>query len=120
MPGLSQYKPGIYPGPNEEGIYEHDPVVIGEWSDKYEPSDFAEADQKLQMQHGFANPARSFGDQVFHGMMQNIPREHWDKLMTFQDDEDNDMRMTIRELMELAKRLSPLQEGGPLYERQQP
>lgn len=118
MPGLSQYRQ--YAPPDENGIYHEDPTVTGEWDPNPTPADLADAYQRSQDQLGFANPARSFGDQVFHGMLNNIPPAQWNNYVQFTDNEDNDMRMKIRDIMEMAKRLSPLQEGGPLYERQNP
>lgn len=121
MPGLSQYNPNRkYKGPNAEGIYEEDPTFTGEWSDQPTFSELETAKQSQRDAFGFANPARSFGDQVFHGMNQTIPSHALNNVIRFVDNEDNEVTLTFRDIMELAKRLSPLHEGGPLYERQNP
>jgi hypothetical protein len=119
MPGLSQYRPRYAP-PDENGIYQEDPTVTGEWDDKPSLFDLADAMQRSKDVSGFADPARSFGDQVFHGLYNNVPREMYDKNLTFTDDEDNDYKMTFRALMDLAKGLSPLDPRSPMYERQNP
>ncbi len=119
MPGLSQYSPRYAP-PDENGIYHEDPIVTGEWNADPTLQDFLDAEQRNRESQGFANPARSFGDTVFHGLYNNVPRSAYDKPVQFQDAEDNDVTMTFRQLMDLAKGLSPLDSRSPLYERQNP
>lgn len=119
MPGLSQYRPQYAP-PDENGIYHEDPLQTGEWTDEPTAADYAAAKQQAIDEPGFANPARSLGDRVFHGLYNNVPRGQYDAPISYTDNNDREYEMTLEELMNLVKRLSPLDPRGPLYEHQTP